>query len=151
MPGFLVDTSIWVAVFFEEHEFFSEATSFVASCSSASHALFCRATEQSWLRLATTPSLHKLYHAAPVTNAAAVAVLANWLSQPHVSCLEAEPAGTRELWLELAAIPFASPKTWMDSYLAAFAIRAGLPFATLDSDFRRFEAAGLSLRLLQQN
>jgi predicted nucleic acid-binding protein len=36
----------------------------------------------------------------------------------------------------------------MDAYLAAFAIRAGIPFATLDSDFRRFKAAGLELRLL---
>ena len=44
--------------------------------------------------------------------------------------------------------PPASPKVWMDAYLAAFAIRAGLPFATLDADFRRFEAAGLDLHLL---
>ncbi|MCU0751035.1 MAG: hypothetical protein MUF13_15970, partial [Akkermansiaceae bacterium] len=63
-------------------------------------------------------------------------------------CLDAEPEGTRELWLELAAIPSASPKVWMDAYLAAFAIRAGLPFATLDADFRKFEAAGLVLLLL---
>ncbi len=36
----------------------------------------------------------------------------------------------------------------MDAYLAAFAIRAGLPFATLDADFRLFKAAGLDLHLL---
>jgi len=36
----------------------------------------------------------------------------------------------------------------MDAYLAAFAIRAGLPFATHDADFRRFEAAGLDPDLL---
>ena len=38
----------------------------------------------------------------------------------------------------------------MDAYLAAFAIRAGIPFATLDSDFRQFESAGLSLLLLTE-
>jgi predicted nucleic acid-binding protein len=62
--------------------------------------------------------------------------------------LDAEPEGIRELWLELAALPVASPKVWMDAYLAAFAIRSGLPFATLDADFRRFQAAGLQLQLL---
>lgn len=43
---------------------------------------------------------------------------------------------------------FLDIKVWMDAYLAAFAIRAGLPLATLDADFRRFEAADLQLRLL---
>lgn len=43
---------------------------------------------------------------------------------------------------------FLDIKVWMDAYLAAFAIRAGLSLATLDADFHRFEAAGLQLRLL---
>jgi len=42
----------------------------------------------------------------------------------------------------------ADTNVWMDAYVAAFAIRAGLPFVTLDSDFRRFESAGLQLHLL---
>ena len=150
MPGTLVDTSVWVAAFFEEHEFFPSANSFITSCTAGEPALFCRATEQSWLRLITTPSLHKVYKSQNPTNHEATAILANWRTQPQILCLGAEPAGTRELWLELAAIPYASPKVWMDAYLAAFAIRAGIPFATLDSDFRKFEAAGLELRLLTE-
>lgn len=43
---------------------------------------------------------------------------------------------------------FVDTKVWMDAYFAAFAIRAGLPFATLDADFRNFETAGLDLLLL---
>ncbi len=148
MPGTLVDTSVWVAAFFDEHEFFLPAQAFLASCGGEEPALFCRASEQSWLRLVTTPSLHRLYKVPPVTNPDAVAILATWHALPHIRCLDAEPEGTRELWLELAAIPSASPKVWMDAYLAAFAIRAGLPFATLDADFRRFEAVGLDLLLL---
>jgi toxin-antitoxin system PIN domain toxin len=148
MPGTLVDTSVWVAAFFDEHEFFLPAKAFVASCGRGQPALFCRASEQSWLRLVTTPSLHRLYKAPSVSNADAIAILATWLAQPHIHCLDAEPEGTRELWLELAAIPSASPKVWMDAYLAAFAIRAALPFATLDTDFRRFESSGLQLHLL---
>jgi toxin-antitoxin system PIN domain toxin len=149
MSGILVDTSVWVALFFEEHQSFSAASSFIASRGSTEPALLCRATEQSWLRLATTASLHRLYRTASVTNREAVAVLSNWRSQPHIDCLETEPKGTRDLWLELAEIPSASPKIWMDAYLAAIAIRADLPLATLDTDFQRFEPHGLSMHLLR--
>jgi predicted nucleic acid-binding protein len=100
------------------------------------------------LRLITTAIICRSYSSPPVTNTEAIAVLANWRTRPHIRGLDAEPEGTRDLWLELAAIPSASPKTWMDSYLAAFAIRAGLPFVSLDADFRRFETSGLSLCLL---
>jgi toxin-antitoxin system PIN domain toxin len=148
MRGILVDTSVWVAAFFEEHEFFPQANRFISLRTAKEPALFCRASEQSWLRLLTTPSLHKLYKTPNTTNRHAVAILSNWRAQTHVDCLDSEPSGTRELWLELASIASASPKVWMDAYLAAFAIRAGLPFATLDADFRRFETAGLELRLL---
>jgi toxin-antitoxin system PIN domain toxin len=148
MRGILGDTSVWVAAFFEEHEFFTRANTFITSRSAKEPALFCRASEQSWLRLVTTPSLHTLYKTPKITNLDAVAILAAWHTRPHIRCLDTEPKGTRELWLELAAIPSASPKVWMDAYLAAFAIRADLPFATLDADFRRFEASGLDLHLL---
>lgn len=148
MRGTFVDTSVWVAAFFEEHEFFTRAHSFIISRDAGSPAILCRTTEQLWLRLVTIPSLHRIYKTATSTNRDAVAILADWRSHDHVCCLDAEPEGTRELWLELAAIPSASPKVWMDAYLAAFAIRAGLSFATLDADFHRFEAAGLPLYLL---
>jgi predicted nucleic acid-binding protein len=36
----------------------------------------------------------------------------------------------------------------MDAYLAAFAIRHGTAFVTLDHDFQNFEKDGLNLRLL---
>lgn len=150
MQGFLVDTSVWVAAFFTEHESFSLSHDFLSARDKAHPAWFCRATEQSWLRLVTTPSLHKLYKTPPLTNTAAAAVLANWHGSPGIRCLEAEPEGTRELWLDLAATSSASPKVWMDAYLAAFSIRAELPLATLDTDFRRFESAGLTLQLLAQ-
>lgn len=150
MPGFLVDTSVWLAAFFEEHEFFTRANAFIKTRSAGNPAMFCRATEQSWLRLVTTPSLHRIYNTHTTTNRDAIVVLKDWRSKAGIQCLDAEPAGTNELWLELAAIPSASPKVWMDAYLAAFAIRAGISFATLDSDFRQFEAAGLDLRLLTE-
>ncbi len=148
MPGYLLDTSVWIAWFFQKHPHHLPAINLLKARSESDPAWLCRATEQSFLRLATTAAVCRAYSSPAFTNVEATAALATWHAQPHIHCLDAEPEGTRELWLELAAIPSASPKVWMDAYLAAFAIRAGLPFATLDADFRRFEASGLHLHLL---
>ena len=148
MLGRIVDTNIWLAAFFENHEGYEIATGFIASRTEADPALFCRATEQSWLRLATTPALHALYNTPRITNAEASAALANWRSQTNIRSIDAEPEGTRDCWLELAAIPSCSPKVWMDAYLAALAIRAGLPLVTFDSGFECYQSAGLTLQLL---
>jgi predicted nucleic acid-binding protein len=66
---------------------------------------------------------------------------------PNVRLIE-EEAGVRTLWHRLAAIPTASPKVWMDAYLAAFAIRHAVEFVTLDRDFKNFVKDGLKLQLL---
>ena len=59
-----------------------------------------------------------------------------------------EPEKTNVLWLRLADTKSASPKVWMDAYLAAVAIGAEVTFATLDTDFVRYESEGLDLRLV---
>ena len=51
-------------------------------------------------------------------------------------------------WLEVAGLDSASPKVWMDAYLAAFAIAAGWRLVTLDKDFNNFLPQGLDLALL---
>lgn len=50
------------------------------------------------------------------------------------------------LWRELSAFKTSSPKVWMDSYLAAFAIAHDYALVTFDSDFKQY--AGLKLNLL---
>ena len=52
-------------------------------------------------------------------------------------------------WRRLASCETASPKVWMDAYLAAFAIAGGLRLVSLDRDFRSFERDGLDFVLLQ--
>lgn len=148
MPGFIVDTNVWIAFHFEGHPHHSIAREFMRGRSVAEPAKLSRAVELSWLRLVTTAIVCRSYDAVVLTNSAAIQALEVWRSRPEIRCLKAEPEGTRGLWLELAAIPSASPKVWMDAYLAALAICAGLPFVTFDADFRRFEAAGLALHLL---
>ena len=148
MPGCFADTNVWIASNFEGHPHNSLAIAFLDGRSVENPVIFSRAVENSTLRLLSNPSLCRGLGSQPLTNQQAATILTDWRSQDRVQCLDAEPAGTRDLWLKLAAIPSPSPNVWMDAYLAAFAIRAGLPFATLDADFRQFEAAGLALHLL---
>lgn len=57
-----------------------------------------------------------------------------------------EPAGLEAHWRTYAARESASPKLWMDAYLAAFAISDGYRMVTTDTAYRQFE--GLDLHLL---
>ncbi|MCU0779558.1 MAG: hypothetical protein MUF04_00490 [Akkermansiaceae bacterium] len=59
MPGWLIDANVWIAVSFAEHDHHALAKRFIAETSPECQALLCRATEQSWLRLLTTPALHR--------------------------------------------------------------------------------------------
>ncbi|MFO0802196.1 MAG: TA system VapC family ribonuclease toxin [Gemmataceae bacterium] len=148
MPACLVDTNIWVALAFEAHPAHDLAAESFAQLTSAEPALFCRSTEQSFLRLATTPRMLKHYGADAVTNEQALDTLRHFQSHPAVA-FRPEPAGLVPVWHRLAGLSSASPKVWMDAYLAAFAITGGLRMLTLDGDFKSFVPEGLDLLLLE--
>ena len=147
MPGFLFDTNLWIAIAFDRHGSHAKAIEVLAETSDMHPAYFCRSTEQSVLRLLSTASLSQLYGSSMISNHEAIGLLQLWRSEPRVAFLE-EPADTRALWLILSDRPVASPKLWMDAYLAALAISANLRFVTLDQAFRQFEPHGLDLHLL---
>lgn len=148
MPGYFIDTNVWIALNFSEHPHNAHAIAFVSKRTAKCPALFSRAVENSTLRLLSNPSVCRAFNSPLMTNEQAAMILNDWQKHDHIGCFDVEPADTRELWLELASVPSSSPKVWMDAYLAAFAISARLPFATLDADFRRFEAQGLQLSLI---
>ena len=83
----------------------------------------------------------------PLTNSDALLTLDNLQALPQVTWRD-EPPGVLGLWRTLAGLDSASPKVWMDAYLAAFAIAAGLRLVTLDKDFYNFFPQGLDLALL---
>lgn len=143
----LLDANVWVALTFTSHPRHAAATALFAETSSRVPACFCRATEQSFLRLSSTPAILEAYGASGLTNADALRVFLAFTALPQVRSL-AEPAKLSALWHKLAGIPTISPKVWMDAYLAAFAIGSDLTFVTLDQGFRAYESAGLRLRLL---
>jgi len=146
--GYFLDTNVWIALNFERHPHNAQAIAFVNSCTAKSPALFSRSVENSTLRLLSNSSVCRAYDSPVMTNAQAATILNDWRAHDHIGCFDVETENSRDLWLKLASIPSSSPKVWMDAYLAAFAIKAGHPFATLDADFRRFEPKGLQLILI---
>lgn len=143
----LFDSNVWLALTFSAHPHHTLASDVFSIATDESPVCFCRATQQSFLRLATTSVLLRVYGAEGFTNQDAAHLLQTLSILPTVGILE-EPPGLQALWLELASIPSASHKVWMDAFLAAFAIRHEAEFVTFDRDFRNFEKAGLKLKLL---
>lgn len=143
----LFDSNVWLALTFSAHPHHSLAKEIFAATSKENHACFCRATQQSFLRLATTPILLRAYGAEGFTNQDAVKLISALTKLPGIRLLS-EPPDLEPLWHRLAGLQTASPKVWMDAYLAVFAILHGADFVTLDRDFQNFEKHGLKLKLL---
>ena len=147
MPGYLFDTNVWLAAVFTTHPFHQPARQKLQQATPGEPAVFCRATQQSFLRLASTPTLLKAYGATGLTNNDALMALGALTALPQI-CERDEPPGTPALWHRLASRGTASPKVWMDAYLAAFAMRGELRMVTLDHDFKNFTGQGLNLQLI---
>ena len=109
--------------------------------------LFCRSTQQSFLRLLTTPAVLGRFGNPPLTNAEAWQVYRGLLGDRRVA-YAAEPQDLERHWQRLAARDIAAPKIWMDGYLAAFAMTSGSQLVTIDAAFRHYE--GLDLALLSR-
>jgi len=83
----------------------------------------------------------------PVSNREAWSVLDRLMDDECIG-LVPEPDDLASTWRLLSSSDQSSPKTWMDAYLAAFAITAKLRLVTLDNDFTKFEAQGLDVQVL---
>ena len=143
----LYDANLWVALAFASHPHHGIASRHFKARDSSRPAVFCRVTQQAFLRLVSSPLIQRTYDSPPITNAAAWAKCQDLLALPQILWLD-EPDGFAELWQALACLPSASPKVWTDAFLAAFAIGHTVEFVTLDSDFKHFVKDGLNLKLL---
>jgi toxin-antitoxin system PIN domain toxin len=100
---------------------------------------FCRSTQQSFLRLLTNASIVAPYGETPRSNEAAWADYDRVLADTRVSYLTEEPAGIDRWWRRYSERNTASPKLWMDAYLAAFARAEGCTLVTTDGAFKQFD------------
>jgi toxin-antitoxin system PIN domain toxin len=108
--------------------------------------VFCRATQQTLLRLLTNSAVLAPYGNPPLTNAQAWKAYEAFSADDRVTLRIDEPTQLESHWKRLAARNTASPKLWMDAYLAAFAITAGFQLVTTDHAFQQF--VGLNLLVL---
>ena len=143
----LYDTGVWLALAFASHPFHPQARAVFEQADSIHPAAFCRATQNSFLRLLTTKSICHAYGCDLIPNSKAWAKYAQLLQLPQVTWL-AEPSEIESKWSSYATLDSASPKIWMDAYLAAFAVCSDIPVVSLDKDFSRFQSFGLQLQLI---
>jgi predicted nucleic acid-binding protein len=83
----------------------------------------------------------------PLTNSEAWTAYGSFLSDRFVSFRHDEPPGIERWWRQYSQRNSASPKLWMDAYLAAFARAGDFRLVTIDSAFKQF--SGLDLLLLE--
>jgi uncharacterized protein len=145
--AYLFDSNIWVALAFNAHPAHRMAIEAFGIASKARPACFCRSTQQSFLRLASTPAILKAYGVNGMTNADALRTLDGFMTHSAVAYRD-EPNEITALWPQVAARSTASPKVWMDAYLASFAIAGKLTMVTIDDDFNAYKRDGLDLALI---
>lgn len=143
----LCDSNVWLALALSSHVHHPVTRDWLDGVSVSGSVLFCRATQQSFLRLLTNAAVLAPYGNRPLTNSAAWNTCSSFLSDDRIALRIEEPPGLEVRWHDLAVRETASPKLWMDAYLAAFALAAGYRMVTTDAAFEQF--AGLDLLLLR--
>ncbi len=143
----LCDSNVWLALALSRHVHHSCARAWLEGVEDPVRILFCRATQQAFLRLLTNASVLAPYGSPPLSNAEAWAVYDALIGDERIVFQEEEPAGLELQWKTFALRDTASPKLWMDAYLAAFALTATYRLVTTDGAFKQF--SGLNLLLLR--
>lgn len=133
----LPDTNIWLALSLSKHSHHAAASMWLEEQNEPDSILFCRSTQQSYLRLLTTTGMMSAYGLAPLSNRDAWAHFESFIADERI-VFQAESPGLSAVWKKLAARRSSSPKLWMDAYLAAFAISTGAQLVTTDKAFSQF-------------
>ena len=133
----LADSNIWLALALSKHIFHRSVRGWLARRPARDPLAFCRFTQLTFLRLITTSAVMGQYGIPPLSNAAAWSVYERFRANKRISVV-GEPTGLDQQWGDLAGRPTASPKLWMDAYLAAFAITGRHRLVTTDAAFRQF-------------
>ena len=142
----LPDTNLWLALTLSKHTRHAAAKAWLDAQDEPDDVVFCRSTQQSFLRLLTTTGVMSVYGIAPLSNKNARAAFESFIADDRI-IFHPEPSGLGAVWKKLAARRTSSPKLWMDAYLAAFAIASGAQLVTTEKAFTQFP--GLDLSLIQ--
>lgn len=144
----LCDSNVWLALALSAHAHHASVREWFDRVPDPGSVVFCRATQQTFLRLLTNASVLSPYGIPPLTNRQAWTAYQALLADDRIAFRSEEPDGLEALWRRFAVRGTASPKLWMDAFLAAFALSGGYRMVTTDGAFKQF--AGLDLELLGQ-
>lgn len=128
----LADTNVWLALALSGHSHHDSARAWLDSVHAPRSIALCRMTQQSTLRLLTTSQILAPYGRPPLTNAEAWTVVDALLADDRIELIRTEPRGLDEHWHRFGVADAASPKRWMDAYLAAFAVASQRRLITFD-------------------
>jgi toxin-antitoxin system PIN domain toxin len=134
----LCDSNVWLALALSRHIHHGAARNWLEAVEQPASILLCRATQQGFLRLLTNASVLAAYGNPPLTNREAWEACESLLGDYRVVFQPDEPRDLVSAWREFALRETASPKLWMDSYLAAFAKAGGHRMVTTDKAYRQF-------------
>ena len=142
----LCDSNVWLALALSKHVHHKAARAWLEAVEKRVSVCFCRATQRTFLWLLTNASVLAPYGNPPLTNRQAWKVYEALLDDDRIILRAEEPAGLESRWKQFALRDTASPKIWMDAYLAGFALAGGYRMVTTDTAFKQF--TGLDLDLL---
>jgi toxin-antitoxin system PIN domain toxin len=140
----LPDINVWFALVIQPHQFHVSVRTWSDTLKAPNSILFCRAAQQGLLRLLTLESTLRPYGIPPFTNAGAWQLFDSFLADPRIS-FASEPRNLESHWKTFTTRNTASPKLWMDAYLAAFALAGGHRLITTDHAFSQFKNLNLLL------
>ena len=126
------DVNVWIALTYQRHIHHRVASSWFEGLDIEARVCFCRFTQLSLLRLITTDAV---MGDEVMTQAQAWDAYDLWLSDGRLLFLD-EPPNLDPVFRSLSRQRYPSPKTWADSYLAAFAAASDLRLVTFDQAFR---------------
>ena len=144
----LLDVNVWLALVLSKHVHHGVASDWLAQVDEPGTVVLCRSVQLSLLRLLTTAAVLAPYGNASLTNKEAWSICQELASDDRVLPGYPEPPGIEGHWRSFAAHDRASPKLWMDAYLAAFTLASGCQLVTTDAAFRQF--GGLDVVVLEQ-
>jgi uncharacterized protein len=130
----LCDSNVFVSLVMSGHQHHTVIREWFGELPMGDTAVFCRMTQNSFLRLLTTDEFMRPY---TLSNAKATSTYRALVKDVRFE-FAAEPPGLEENWLSSGSVSRTSPKLWMDAYLASFAELTGMRFVTFDKAFRQF-------------
>jgi len=135
---FLADTNVWLGLTLSSHRHHPVCLAWIDGVDEPGAVVMPRLVQLSLLRLLTTAAVLAPHDRPPLTNVEAWQVVDAIAADERVIVDVGEPT-LDEVWRDLSHRQTASPKLWMDAYLAAYAMSSGCTLVTLDAAFAQFE------------